>query len=60
LRRAKAVRDYLIKKGVQPSSMRYRGKGFSEPIADNGTPEGRERNRRVEFLLFTRDWSSVY
>ena len=34
LRRAKSVRDYLIEKGVPPPGMRYRGKGYSEPIAD--------------------------
>ena len=60
LRRAKSVRDYLIKKGVPPPGMRYRGKGYSEPIADNNYPAGRARNRRVEFHLVTRDWSSVY
>lgn len=59
-RRAKAVRDHLIQKGVPPPSIRFHGHGYSEPIADNGTPEGRARNRRVEFRLFTRDWSSVY
>jgi outer membrane protein OmpA-like peptidoglycan-associated protein len=59
-RRAKSVRDYLIKKGVPPPSIRYRGKGYDEPIADNRTPEGRELNRRVEFHWITRNWSSVY
>lgn len=60
LLRAKAVRDYLIRQGVRPPSIRYRGKGFSEPVADNGSPEGRRLNRRVEFHVLTRDWSAVY
>ena len=60
LRRAKAVTDYLVKRGVPPPSLRYRGAGYSEPIADNSTEEGREKNRRVEFRIVTRDWDSVY
>lgn len=59
-RRAKAVMDYLVQKGVPPPSLRYRGAGYSEPIADNSTEEGREKNRRVEFRLTRRDWNSVY
>lgn len=59
-RRAKSVKTYLVKRGILPPSIRYRGKGFSEPLADNGTPEGREKNRRVEFRLLQRWWSSVY
>jgi outer membrane protein OmpA-like peptidoglycan-associated protein len=47
-RRAKAVRDYLIKKGVPATQMTARGYGETEPIADNATVEGRASNRRVE------------
>ena len=47
-RRAKAVRDYLIKKGVPAAQLTSRGYGESHPIADNNTAEGRAINRRVE------------
>ena len=59
-RRAKSVKTYLVKQGIPPPSIRFRGKGFSEPIADNSTEEGRRKNRRVEFRLLKRWWSSVY
>lgn len=60
LKRAKAVKGYLVRRGVPPPSIRFRGKGLSEPIADNSTQEGRTKNRRVEFKLLKRSWSSVY
>ena len=46
-RRAKTVRDYLIGVGVDESRLSWRGYGEDQPIADNMTAEGRERNRRV-------------
>lgn len=49
--RAKAVKDYLISHGVAEERMLSEGKGPSEPIADNETEEGREKNRRVEFKV---------
>lgn len=59
-RRAKSVKTYLVIKGIPPPSIRYIGKGLTEPIADNKTDEGRALNRRVEFRITYRDWSSVY
>lgn len=50
-RRAKAVRDYLIKKGVPADHMTAHGYGPDKPIADNKTKAGREKNRRVEFNI---------
>lgn len=49
--RAEAVRDYLIKKGISPDRLIAIGYGPDKPIADNKTPEGRARNRRVEFHI---------
>jgi len=51
LKRAMAVRDYLIEQGVPASSIDVAGLGLSAPIADNSTAEGRARNRRVEIVV---------
>lgn len=59
-RRAKSVKEYLVKQGAYPPSIRYRGYGYTQPVADNSTEEGREKNRRVEFRIVKRDWDSVY
>ena len=48
LRRAEAVRDYLVKLGVDPSLLEISGEGMTKPVADNSTAEGRAKNRRVE------------
>ncbi len=47
--RATAVVDRLIELGVDPVRLTARGAGESEPIADNGTEEGRAANRRIAF-----------
>lgn len=49
--RAESVKSYLTKKGIGEISITAEGKGESEPIADNNTPEGREKNRRVVFSV---------
>jgi outer membrane protein OmpA-like peptidoglycan-associated protein len=49
--RAESVKSYLVRKGVGEISITSEGKGESEPIADNNTPEGREKNRRVVFSV---------
>ena len=48
LRRAEAVRDYLLSLGIDPAKMEVKGEVMSNPIADNSTAEGRAKNRRVE------------
>lgn len=49
--RAKAVRDYLVERGVAAASLTARGFGSSNPVADNSTEAGRFRNRRIEFTV---------
>ncbi|MEO8467002.1 MAG: OmpA family protein [Gammaproteobacteria bacterium] len=51
LRRAMAVRNYLIGHGVVASSIDVAGLGSSSPLEDNSTADGRARNRRVEIVL---------
>jgi outer membrane protein OmpA-like peptidoglycan-associated protein len=51
LRRAIAVRDYLIGQGVAASSIDVAGLGSSRPAADNATADGRAKNRRVEIVV---------
>ena len=50
-KRAETVRNYLIGEGIEPSRLSAAGRGEHEAIADNGTEEGRARNRRVEFIF---------
>ena len=49
--RAKAVVDYLVKKGIVQSRLEFKGYGPQQPVADNATAAGRLQNRRVEFKI---------
>jgi outer membrane protein OmpA-like peptidoglycan-associated protein len=49
--RANSVRDFLGEQGVALSSITAQGFGKAEPVATNDTPEGRQRNRRVEIVV---------
>ena len=52
-RRATSVVGYLVgKKGLDPTQVRMVSYGASMPVADNSTPTGRRKNRRVEILVF--------
>lgn len=53
-RRANTVRDYLITLGVDGDKLTAKGYGEADPIADNATPEGRDKNRRVELHIERR------
>ena len=49
--RAKAVYDFILANGLKTSGLSYNGYGPDYPVADNGTAEGRAKNRRVELKI---------
>jgi outer membrane protein OmpA-like peptidoglycan-associated protein len=50
-RRAESVRAYLVSRGISADRLSAAGFGPTRPIADNGSPEGRANNRRVEIVV---------
>lgn len=50
-KRANAVKDYLIKKGINSERLAAKGYGDTQPVDDNGTEEGRQKNRRTEVRI---------
>jgi len=51
-RRSESVRTYLIEKfGIAPGRLITKGFGSSQPVADNATPEGRQKNRRITAVI---------
>lgn len=53
--RARSVMKYLTDHGIAPGELVAVGYGTERPIADNATEEGREKNRRVEFMIVEQD-----
>ena len=49
--RADAARDYLVSRGVARTRIMTDGRGSREPVADNSTAQGRDKNRRVEIYV---------
>ncbi|UCE27196.1 MAG: OmpA family protein [Candidatus Coatesbacteria bacterium] len=50
--RAGAVRDYLVNNfGIETSRIKVIGYGSTKPVADNDTPEGKAKNRRIEYEI---------
>jgi len=54
VRRANAVRDFMVQHGIAPERITAKGYGTATPIASNTTDEGRAENRRVEFVVLER------
>jgi len=53
-KRARAVADYLILNGIDTDRLKVVGYGEDRPIAFNSTPEGKQKNRRVEFTILKK------
>jgi len=54
IERAEAVVKYLTSKGVATAQLIAKGYGVENPVADNASPEGRQKNRRIELLPVTQ------
>lgn len=50
-KRAQAVKDYFVSKGVEAVRITDDGYGMAKPVSTINTSEGRQRNRRVEFTI---------
>lgn len=58
-KRADSVKKYLVSKGVSSDRISTSGFGDTQPIADNSTPDGREKNRRVEFTIIKEEGKTL-
>lgn len=56
LARAESVKAQLVSQGYPADRIKVAGHGPDRPVADNGTPEGRANNRRVEIIVNPKDW----
>ncbi len=55
VRRAEAVKSFIVANNVSPARLSTEGRGETEPIADNSTDSGRAQNRRVELAIVAND-----
>ena len=46
---------FVQQKGMNPARIKYSGRGEYEPIADNTTEQGRQKNRRIEIRVYVND-----
>jgi OOP family OmpA-OmpF porin len=53
--RAASVKAYLVEHGIDAGRLESKGWGEAKPVGDNKTPEGKEQNRRVEFIIRDQD-----
>ncbi len=53
-KRAQAVQSYLAKAGLDAGRLSAKGFGESKPVADNGTDEGKAKNRRIDFVILAQ------
>ena len=58
-RRAEAVRAQLLARGIEAERLIATGMGHTDPIADNISKSGKAANRRIEFLLITKDQQGI-
>jgi outer membrane protein OmpA-like peptidoglycan-associated protein len=49
--RAESVKKYLMSKGIAESRLTTQGYGANKPVASNDTEEGKQKNRRIEFII---------
>jgi len=54
--RAKSVAEYVAKRGIDTSRIKSKGYGCENPIGNNLSPDGRDKNRRVEFKIHIAHW----
>ncbi len=59
-KRTSAVKSYLVGKGVHPDSIKTYGNGERKPLIDLITVEARQLNRRVDLIITTRNWESIF
>ena len=48
------MRDWLVQRGIEGAKLRAKGYGSKVPVASNATEEGRQQNRRVEFVIMKK------
>ena len=51
MRRANAVKEFMVSEGIDPGIIDVMGMGEADPVASNSTAEGRAQNRRVEISV---------